>query len=265
MHAEGPTFKLFNVLKSPVQVYAEVGEHILHLNALIGRSISLEYKGQAICKSCKRDFESLFRMGCCKKCFFESPLAGASIFRPELSRAHLNIEDRDLDHEKSFQLQPHVVYLADAGQIKVGVTRLDQVHNRWMDQGAGRARIIAKTNNRHEAGLIEVELKSLYSDKTNWKQMLNNKSDGRELKEEAIHAKESVSNNLKRFFDLDGEQQEIHYDYNIAPANINSFSLKDSLKFKDDLFGLRGQYLIFSSGNAINLRSHEGLVLSWSY
>ena len=70
---------------------------------------------------------------------------------------------------------------------------------------------------------------------------------------------------LKRFFDLDGEQQEIHYDYNIAPANINSFSLKDSLKFKDDLFGLRGQYLIFSSGNAINLRSHEGLVLSWSY
>ena len=265
MYAEGPTFKLFNVLKSPVQVYAEIGEHILHLNALIGRSISIEFRGLAICKSCKRNFASLFRMGCCKKCFFESPLAGDSILRPELSRAHLNIEDRDLDHEKSFQLQPHVVYLADAGQIKVGVTRLDQVHNRWMDQGAGRARIIAKTNNRYEAGLIEVELKSLYSDKTNWRQMLNNKSDGRDLGEEAINARESVSNNLREFFDLDGEQQEIHYDYTATPGNINSFSFKGSAKFKGHLCGLKGQYLIFSSGAVINLRSHEGLVLSWSY
>ena len=265
MHAEGPTFKLFNVLKSPVQVYAEVGDHILHLNALIGRAISIEYRGLAICKSCKGDFDSIFRMGCCKKCFFESPLAGDSILRPELSRAHLNIEDRDLGHEKLFQLQPHAVYLADAGQIKVGVTRLDQVHNRWMDQGAGRARIIAKTNNRYEAGLIEVELKSLYSDKTNWRKMLNNKSDDRDLGEEAIHAREYVSNNLRGFFDLEGEQQEIHYDYNATPENINSFSFKGAGKFKGDLFGLRGQYLIFSNGDAINLRSHEGMVLSWSY
>jgi hypothetical protein len=43
--------------------------------------------------------------------------------KPELSTAHLGIEDRDLVYEQKVQLQPHIVYLALSSEVKVGVTR----------------------------------------------------------------------------------------------------------------------------------------------
>jgi hypothetical protein len=46
--------------------------------------------------------------------------------KPELSTAHLGIQDRDLGEEK-VQLQPHIVYLALSSEVKVGVTRKTQV------------------------------------------------------------------------------------------------------------------------------------------
>ena len=70
------------------------------------------------------------------------------------------------------QLQQHIVYLAYTGDVKVGVTRESQVPTRWIDQGATFALPIAKTENRYEAGMIEVELKKHIADKTNWRKML---------------------------------------------------------------------------------------------
>jgi hypothetical protein len=84
-------------------------------------------------------------MGFCKECFFESPYASETILRPELSTAHLGIEERDLEVEKEIQLQPHIVYLAYTGDVKVGVTRETQVPTRWIDQGATFALPIART------------------------------------------------------------------------------------------------------------------------
>ena len=40
--------------------------------------------------------------------------------KPELSKAHLDIEDRDLEYEKQVQLQPHIVYLANSSHLKLG-------------------------------------------------------------------------------------------------------------------------------------------------
>ena len=59
--------------------------------------------------------------------------------RPELSKAHLGQEDRDLEYEKKIQLQPHWVYLALSSHLKVGVTRKSQIPTRWIDQGAHQA------------------------------------------------------------------------------------------------------------------------------
>ena len=80
----------------------------------------------------KLPFDKVFVKGV----FFESPLAGDWIMRPELSKAHLDIEDRDLAYEKKVQLQPHVVYLALSSHLKVGITRKSQLPTRWIDQGA---------------------------------------------------------------------------------------------------------------------------------
>jgi hypothetical protein len=38
--------------------------------------------------------------------------------KPELSTAHLGIEDRDLVYEQKVQLQPHIVYLALSSEVK---------------------------------------------------------------------------------------------------------------------------------------------------
>lgn len=75
-------------------------------------------------------------MGFCKSCFFEVPQAADWVMRPELSKAHLGIEERDLSYEKEMQLQPHIVYLANSSEVKVGVTRKSQIPTRWIDQGA---------------------------------------------------------------------------------------------------------------------------------
>lgn len=99
------------------------------------------------------------------KMFFESPYASDTILKPELSTAHLGVEERDLEVEKEIQLQPHIVYLAYTGDVKVGVTRESQIPTRWIDQGATFALPIAKTNNRYEAGMIEVELKTIFPTK----------------------------------------------------------------------------------------------------
>ncbi len=94
--------------------------------------------------------------------------------KPELSTAHLDIEDRDLDYEKRVQLQPHIVYLALSSEVKVGVTRKTQVPTRWIDQGAVQAIPIVEVPNRYLAGITEVALKNHFADKTNWQKMLKN-------------------------------------------------------------------------------------------
>ena len=149
MYSEGPAKKLINVYKSPIQVYNEVGEHILHLNKLLGRNISLNFKGTYICKSCNKFYDDLFRMGCCKKCFFESPLAGDAILRPEMSKAHLNIEpdiDKFLDETNLFDdwelaLPQHeypilvMAVLNDIRKDNIIISIVDSVYEETMSPG----------------------------------------------------------------------------------------------------------------------------------
>ena len=77
-------------------------------------------------------------------------------------------------YEKKVQLQPHIVYLANSSNVKVGVTRKQQVPTRWIDQGAHKAIEIVEVTNRYLAGITEVALKEHIADKTNWRKMLKN-------------------------------------------------------------------------------------------
>ena len=100
--------------------FIEFENNFIHLNQFIDKSFKFECIGYS-CLSCSESL-NIYRQGFCKSCFFESPLAGDWIMRPELSKAHLNIGDRDHDYEKKIQLHPHIVYLSNTGRIKVGVT-----------------------------------------------------------------------------------------------------------------------------------------------
>ena len=245
----------------PVQYYLNLSGDLLHLNYLFGNKIHIKHIGYQ-CIECDKD-ESIYRMGFCKKCFFESPYASETILKPELSTAHLGIEERNMEIEKAIQLQPHIVYLAYTGDVKVGVTRESQVPTRWIDQGATFALPIARTENRYEAGVIEVELKKHLPDKTNWRKMLQ---DSYEENVDLLHFRDQIGHlfpSESRNFLINEEQiYKIDFPYT-APEKISSFTLDKQPEYEGVLKGIKGQYLSFEDGSVINIRSHEGYVIEW--
>lgn len=262
MTFRGQLLKMSTQLAEPIQYYLNLSNDLLHINALIGKTIRIKHIGYQ-CVNCDSD-EKLFRMGFCKKCFFESPYASESIIRPELSRAHLGEEERDLEVEKEIQLVPHIVYLAYTGDVKVGVTRAHQVPTRWIDQGATFALPIAKTNNRYEAGVIEVALKQYLPDKTNYKKMLEDDFEGEvDLATFRNEIEQYFPEELKQFYTLDGEIQKLDFPYQ-KPEKVSVFTLEKQPEFEGVLCGIKGQYLAFEGGQMMNVRSHEGYVIELS-
>ena len=170
MQYQGVLKKMTTEKLDTVQYYLDMKSDFINVNQLLNREITLSFVTYE-CLSCHLEKE-VYRQGFCKKCFFETPNAGDWIMRPELSKAHLGEEDRDLEYEKSVQLKPHIVYLANSSNVKVGVTRKQQVPTRWIDQGAHEAIEIVEVPNRYLAGITEVALKEHVADKTNWRKML---------------------------------------------------------------------------------------------
>ena len=256
---KGQINKMITQLAEPVQYYLNISGDIIHLNELFGKKISIQHIGYQ-CIECGNS-EPIFRMGFCKKCFFESPFASDSILKPELSTAHLGIEERNLEIEKNIQLQPHIVYLAYTGDVKVGVTHENQIPTRWIDQGATFALPIARTENRYEAGVIEVALKQHISDKTNWRKMLQNEYEDEIDLIDFRNKIESLFPVESRKFAINEEKiWKIDFPYT-APEKISAFTLDKQPKFSGTLQGIKGQYLCFQDGNVINIRNHEGYVV----
>ena len=183
--------------------------------------------------------------------------------KPELSKAHLDIEERDLEYEKAVQLKPHIIYLAFSSEIKVGVTRKTQVPFRWIDQGAIKAVQIAELPNRYLAGISEVELKKHYSDKTNWREMLKTDSTKIDLESERINSLKLLpKETLKLCNEQSYKECIINYPIKRYPLKPKSLNIIKENSFSGELVGIKGQYLIFSDDTVFNIRSNEGVVVS---
>ena len=172
MNYQGVLKKMWTENADEIQYYLEMESDFINMNQLLDKEIGISFITYE-CLNCHLE-KQIYRQGFCKSCFFDTPNAGDWIMRPELSKAHLGIEDRNLDYETSVQLTPHIVYLANSSNVKVGVTRKTQVPTRWIDQGAHAAIEIVEVPNRYLAGITEVALKNHVADKTNWRKMLKN-------------------------------------------------------------------------------------------
>ncbi|MBT4727439.1 MAG: DUF2797 domain-containing protein, partial [Bacteroidetes bacterium] len=147
-----------------------------------------------------------------------------------------------------------------------GVTRASQYTTRWMDQGAIKAIILAKTPYRQLAGLIEVELKEYFADKTNWRQMLSNKIDGDiNLEEEKNKAAGLLSNDLQQYLDEEDHITNISYPVNQYPQKIKSINLEKNPVYSGTLAGIKGQYLMFEDQHVINIRKYSGYFIGIDY
>ncbi|NPA42455.1 MAG: DUF2797 domain-containing protein [Chlorobi bacterium] len=240
----------------PVRYYLDMDTEFLIVNEALGRKIKLRHTGYE-CKICGSD-EPVYRMGMCKKCFFESPYAGDWIVHPELSKAHLEEEDRDLEVEKAVQLQPHYVYLAHTSGIKVGVTRREQVPNRWIDQGACEALVLMEVPNRYLAGITEVALKQHIADKTDWRRMLKSDSCEGDLRDTARLLEPYVPEETRPYLLKEPLYFRFTYPVNRIPSKIKSLKLAQTGAYEGVLTGMKGQYWIFEDGTVFNVRNHEG-------
>lgn len=257
MLAAGNIRKMRATLDDEVQYYLDLSDPI-HMNDLIGKDIHLSWSGIINCQKCAKVTKSSFGEGFCYSCFVSAPEAAECIIRPELCRAHLG-EGRDPEWEQRNHNQPHVVYLAASSAVKVGITRASQVPTRWIDQGASSAIILATTPNRYEAGRIEVAMKDLFTDKTNWRKMLKNEIDETiDLEDEKWSLEEQLPGDILDFFSEDDEVIEINYPVIQYPRKVNSLSFDKIPAIKRRLSGIKGQYLIFDTGEVLNMRKHTG-------
>ena len=256
---EGQIRKMITENGSPIRYYLNLKEDYIDVNQQIGKKIKLIHDHNE-CLNCGLDKE-IYRMGYCKNCFFTVPEASETIIRPELSKAHLGIAERDLEFEMKLQLQPHIVYLAVSSDLKVGVTRATQIPTRWIDQGASYAIILAKTENRYEAGMIEVALKNYVADKTSYQKMLKNDVPEIDLIQQKEFLKQYLPEEQSRFYVGDETVYQLTYPIEIYPEKIKSLNLSKQKEFEGKLTGIKGQYLVFEDGTVWNVRGHEGLYL----
>ncbi|MBC3847384.1 DUF2797 domain-containing protein [Winogradskyella echinorum] len=256
---QGVLTKMQTEFLEPIQYYLVFDNDFIHMNQLLNKSIEMKLVGHQ-CLSCGLD-KPIYRQGFCRTCFFDKPLAGDWIMRPELSTAHLNKEDRDLEYEKKVQLQPHIVYLANSSNVKVGVTRKSQVPTRWIDQGAHEAIEIVEVPNRYLAGITEVALKDYVADKTNWRKMLKNDIEDEDLIEWRQKLKEYIPEEAKDYFIETNTETHLKFPVEQYPIKPNSLNLKKQLQYSGELVGIKGQYLIFKDQTVFNIRANEGLVV----
>jgi hypothetical protein len=251
--------KMISIHDNPVRYILDFDNDILFLNQIIGKNLKIHKTGYC-CLSCLENIQ-IFANGFCKKCFFESPMSGDWVMKPELSKAHLDIEDRDISYEKKVQLQNHIVYLSKTSGIKVGVTRSNNMATRWIDQGAIEAVELIEVPNRYLAGIAEVKLKDKFSDKTNWRKMLTSNIDESNIKDEKKIALDSLGSDFEKYFKLDSDVLKFNYQIDKLIDSVKSNSLKKSDNIEGKLIGIKGQYLIFDDSSVFNVRSNEGYVV----
>lgn len=259
MTYQGVLKKMMTENAEEIQYYLDMKTDFINMNQLLNKEFTISFVAYE-CLNCHLNKE-IYRQGFCKSCFFDIPQAADWIMRPELSKAHLDEEDRDLAYEKKVQLQPHIVYLANSSNVKVGVTRKQQVPTRWIDQGAHEAIEIVEVPNRYLAGITEVALKDYVADKTNWRKMLKNDIEDENLVEWRNKLAQYIPEEAKSYFIENYTETNLKFPVLKYPTKPKSLNLLKAKTYTGNLVGIKGQYLIFDDETVFNVRSNEGLVV----
>ena len=262
---EGNLKKMRTIHESPVKYYLTLGEEEINMNSLIGKQVNINYNGRINCIRCNTLTQKSFHQGYCYSCFISSPECDAGVLNPEKDQAHLGIS-RDMEWAKQNSLIDHYVYLAITGNLKVGVTRHTQIPFRWIDQGAWQAIVLAITPNRFIAGSIEVALKKHFQDKTNWRIMLSSANhNGFDLVKEKEKALKLLHPDFQKYGFADDSITEIHYPVVGYPVKVKSVGFDKQPVIRGILTGIKGQYLMFRSGEVLNIRKHGGYLVDLSF
>ncbi|MTI63574.1 DUF2797 domain-containing protein [Methylophaga sp.] len=243
-----------------------LGDEQMPMNELVGQTVTLRYQGEIHCLNCQRLTKKSFSGGFCFPCSQRLAQCDMCFLKPELCHFEQGT-CREPDWGQAVCMQDHIVYLANSSGLKVGITRINQIPTRWVDQGAIQALPIFRVRSRYQSGLVEVMFKNHVSDRTDWRKMLKGDAEPIDLaaeRDRLLAECDSEIQALQQQFDdnsvatLPGEQeQRIIYPVEQYPAKVSSFNFDKTPEVNGVLHGIKGQYLIFDSG-VINIRKFSG-------
>ncbi len=238
-----------------------VGEAELTLHP--GQRLRLRYHGEVHCLACGRVSKKSYSQGHCYPCSQRLARCDLCIVRPETCHFHRGT-CREPDWAEAHCFIPHVVYLANASGLKVGITRESQIPTRWIDQGAVQALPILTARDRYSAGLAEAALKAHVSDRTDWRAMLRGDPPRRDLASDAQGLLNQAEAALAPLRDEgriqpfpEAETTTLSYPVSEHPHKIRPLNLDKTPEISGRLLGIKGQYLILDAG-VLNVRKFGG-------
>lgn len=242
-----------------------LGEQRVALNDYLGKQLSLRFLNEINCVYCGRKSNKSFNQGYCFPCFRKLAQCDSCIVKPETCHYDQGT-CREPEWAQTHCFTDHMVYLANTSGLKVGITRINQIPTRWIDQGAIQAIPLVRVADRKLSGLVETHLAKEMADKTSWQAMLKNLTDPMDLASERAKATEKVLdyiNNTLQLTDLtkyspqESDSIEIEYPVLEYPTKVTSMNFDKNPLVEGTLMGIKGQYLMFDTG-VINIRKFGG-------
>lgn len=261
----GTLRKMRSALDVGVTYRIPVGDGLFPVSERVGSRFSLRYTGRMHCVACGRAMRKSFNQGYCFPCFRSLAECDMCILKPETCHYHLGT-CRDPAWGDRHCMQDHIVYLANTSGIKVGITRINQIPTRWIDQGARQAIPVLRVGSRFHSGLIEAAMKAHLNDRTDWRRMLKGHPEEVDMRELRRSVFERVSDDIEtqraRHPDLawevlDDDPVILDYPVEAFPGKIVPLNLDRQAEVSGRLLGIKGQYLITDCG-VINIRKHTG-------
>ena len=248
------------------------GEDHQDMSSLFGQHISLAFMGEIHCQACGRLTKKSFSGGYCFPCAQKLAQCDLCIMRPETCHYAAGT-CREPAWGEEFCMQDHIVYLANSSGVKVGITRVNQIPTRWIDQGAAQALPIFRVKSRYQSGLVEVTFKAHVSDRTDWRKMLKGvpvSVDLKGVRQELMQECNAEITALQQRFGVgeitplsDEEVVEISYPIDQYPEKVKSLNFDKTPEISGLLHGIKGQYLILDTG-VLNIRKFSGYSIKLS-
>lgn len=243
-----------------------IGDQNMPMNALVGKTITLNYQGEINCLNCQRKTKKSYSGGFCFPCSQKLAQCDLCFMKPETCHYEQGT-CREPEWGEAVCMQDHIVYLANSSGLKVGITRINQVPTRWIDQGATQAIPIFRVKTRYQSGLVEVMFKNHVSDRTDWRKMLKGNAEPLDLTMQRDRLVAECADEIKTLQQQFGDDAiqflpaepvvTIRYPVEQYPSKVTSLNFDKTPEITAELQGIKGQYLIFDKG-VINIRKFSG-------
>ena len=266
--AEGQVHKLRGMLNTPIDYFWTIGDTEYCLNTWLGKKIRIQFLNKITCIHCARITKKSFNQGYCYPCFQRLARCDFCILKPENCHYHKNT-CREPEWAAAHCMQTHILYLANTSGLKVGITRATHAPTRWIDQGAIQAIPFFSVKTRYESGRIEDKMRGFIGDRTQWQRMLGADIPLLDLRKERERLYPLISAHfedisLNPHYLSEAEPLTLQYPLLSVPAKVKSVSLDKTPELEGRLVGIKGQYLLFDTGQVINIRALGGYYLTVS-